>query len=293
MLMNKYLAALGVAVLAACAESSDPTGFDVQHTIEVPGNVLGTAGCTEIDLAGCYAILDNQLKVLYERTSWAARRGEAEYKVITATNKNLSAIFMAETATVPETLRALDEFIGDLQRGIDDGRVGTCWGDHLVAFGTWIRGKVAAGDVDVSDAPVMDCFVSPVASVVVRASETDGVVLTLNDPWQYTGDPYGVYETRTYFVVTGPNGTITTPSVLQAGAAQVVVADTATRAAGAHTYSVVQCADWGQCSESFAFDVTIEKGSTGGSDPGCVHDNRDKRHRGPPTVPICKKGKKN
>ena len=288
--MKKLIAAVGVAVVAACADTSDPAGIAIQHTIDVPGNVLGTSGCTSIDLAGCFAILDNQLKILYERTSWAARRGEADYKVITGTNKNLSVIYQAESSSVAETVGALDEFIADIQKGLDAGQVSTCWGDHLLEFATWIRGKVAAGNVDVSDAPEMECFVSPVSAVIVQASEMNGVVLTLTDPWQYSGDPYGVYETRTSFVVTGPNGTFATPMSLQSGAANVVVADPATKAVGTYPYSVVQCSDWGQCSQPFEFEVTVGKGS---GDAGCVHDNRDKNHPGPASLPKCRKDKSN
>ncbi|HEX6062811.1 MAG TPA: hypothetical protein VFZ04_01265, partial [Longimicrobiales bacterium] len=96
-------------------------------------------------------------------------------------------------------------------------------------------------------------------------------------------------ETRTNFVVTGPVGTVTTPMQLQTGAASVVVADPATNVVGDYQYSVKQCNDWGQCSEAFTFDVSVLEGA---GDPGCVHDNRDKDHRGPATLPICKKAKK-
>ena len=288
--MKKLIAVAGIALSAACAESPDPTSFDVQHTIEVPGNTLGTAGCATIDLASCFAILDNQLKILYERTAWAARRGEAEYRVITGTNRNLSVIYQAETATVAETLRALDHFIDDISTGLEEGSVSACWGDHLVTFATWIRGKVATGNVDVSDAPQMDCLVSPPSAAIVQGSEANGVVLTMIDPWHFSGDPYGVYETQTNLVVTGPNGTITTPMRTQTGAENVVVVDPATNVAGTYPYSVVQCNDWGQCSAPFTFDVTVSKGA-GGNDPGCVHDNRDKNHAGPSTLPMCKKGK--
>ena len=286
--MKTLIAAVGVAVLVACADSPDPTGFEVQRTIDVPGNVLGTSGCTSIDLANCFAILDNQLKILYERTSWAARRGEAEYRVVTGTNRNLSVIFQAEHASVPETLRALDGFLGDISDALENGEVSDCWGEHLLEFGAWIRGKLETGNVDVSDAPAMSCQVSPVAAVTVQASEASGVVLTLDDPWHYSGDPYGVYETRTNFVVTGPAGTMTTPMQLQTGAASVVIIDPATNVAGDYQYSVAQCNDWGQCSEPFTFDVTVVAGA---GDPGCVHDNRGRDRRGPPTLPICKKTK--
>jgi hypothetical protein len=287
--MKKFVAFAGIALACACAESPGPTGLDVQHTIDVPGNDLGTQGCTQIDLASCFAILDNQVKILYERSAWAVRRGEADYRTVSAANKNLSEIFQADTLSVPETLTSLDKFIGDVDAAIEGGSVSACWGDHLLTFGEWIRGKVAAGSVDVSDAPQMNCFVSPVSSVIVQASETKGVVLTLIDPWHYTGDPYGVYQTGTYFVVSGPNGTITTPTSFQTGPANVVIADPATHQAGTFPYSVTQCSDWGQCSLPFSFDVTIAPGSTG--DPVCVQDNRDKNHAGPPQLPKCKKTK--
>jgi hypothetical protein len=75
---------------------------------------------------------------------------------------------------------------------------------------------------------------------------------------------------------------------LQTGAASVVINDPVTNVAGDYPYSVVQCNDWGQCSEAFTFDVTVVEGA---GDPGCVHDNRGRNRQGPPTLPICKKTK--
>lgn len=286
--MKKLFVVAGMAVLAACAESADPVGFEREHTLDVPGNVVGTPGCTDIDLASCFAILDNQVKVLYERAAWAARFGEADYQVITGSNKELSYIFQAETRSVTEAVRALDKFKTDMERAVASEQLSHCWGDHLIAFTGWLRDKVAAGDVDVSDAPVMTCRVSPPAAVAVSGSTQTGVVLTVDDPWHYSGDPYGVYTTETYFVVEGPSGTITTAPSAQSGAASVVISDPATNVAGTYSYSVAQCSSWGYCSEPFVFDVDVVDGP---AVPACVHDNRDKDAPGRSPLPKCGKAR--
>lgn len=287
--MKKPLLVAGILLSAACTDTSGPLGFEAQYTIDVPGNVVGTPGCTDIDLTGCFALLDNQIKVLYETTAWAARRGEAEYKLVTSSNKDLAAIFQADTRSVAETLRGLDSFITSIDDAVENGSFSKCWGDHVLAHARWIREKVAAGNVDVSDAPRMSCFVSPVADVTVSGSTAEGVRLVLDDPWQYTGDPYGIYTTRTWFVVQGPNGNLTTDAAEQDGAEMVTVLDPATRTVGTYEYTVTQCSDWGQCSEPFSFDVDVIEGAAA---PPCVHDNRDKHAPGRSPIPKCRKSKK-
>jgi hypothetical protein len=277
--VKHFVAAVGIAALAAsCSDVHEPFSGDVQRDIQVPGNTLGTSGCTTIDRSGCFAILDNQIKILYERNNWAARRGEAEYRVVTNSNSELASIFGAETRTVDEALRYLDRFVAQIATARSGGRMSECWGAHIQGYGEWIRAKVAAGDIDVSTPPRPACEVSPV-SVTGAGNETSGVVLTINDPWHFTGDPYNIHTTMTYFVITGPNGTITTTPALQTGAATITVVDALTKSAGAHDYSVVQCADWGYCSAPTRSTITVAVGTTGGElDPGteCVHDNRDK-----------------
>jgi hypothetical protein len=271
--IRKFVAAAGIAALAAgCTDTSEPFGAGPQATIDVPGNTVGTAGCVSIDSTNCFAILDNQIKILYERNNWAARRGEADYRVVTGSNRELANIFQADTRSAAEAARLLDQFISTIQTARDGGRFSECWGAHIQSYAEWIRGKVLSGNLDMSDAPQMTCFVSPVVSVSGSGNEEGGVVLTINDPWHFSGDPYDVYATSTYFVVEGPNGTITTALSQQDGATTVNVRDVLTRTPGAYNYSVVQCADWGQCSEPIRSTVTVV---AGGGDPVCVHDNRD------------------
>jgi hypothetical protein len=278
---RKFAAVVGIAALAAsCAESEAPFGA-LQHTIELPGNTVGTAGCASIDLANCFAILDNQYKILYETNNWAARRGEAQYRVVTDSNKQLAAIFQSSSTTVAEALEAIDGLIADITSARDRGDYGACWGNYLLERARWVRSKVATGNLDLSDEPQRTCWVSPVTSFSGTGTETGGVTLTASDRWHFTGDPYGIYTTRTWFVVEGPSGTITTPISNQTGAASVTIFDPATTAPGTYSYSIVQCADWGQCSAPVSTSVTITAGSTGGGsgeDPGptCIHDNRNK-----------------
>jgi hypothetical protein len=280
--MNKLIAAVGIVVAAGCADTTAVGVFDRQHTIDVPGNVVGTPGCASIDLVSCFAILDHQIKLLYEQASWAARLGEADYQAISTSNKDLVRIFQGDTTSVSDALHALDRFISAMERARSRGELSSCWGDHLIGFGSWVRAKVAAGDVQVTDAPLQGCRVSAVAGVTVVGSTAQGVVLTIDDPWHYTGDPYGVYATRTYFVVQGPHGAINTTPILQDGPATVVISDPQTNAVGSYAYSVTQCSDRGFCSVPFSFDVEVVEGSGA----VCVHDNRDKP-RGTPALPTC------
>ena len=278
MSFRQLVAAVGIAALAAgCTETSEPFGAGAQYTIDIPGNTVGTSGCVSIDNSNCFAILDNQIKILYERNNWAARRGEGDYRVVTASNRELADIFQADTRTPEEALRRLEQFVSAIQTARDGGRYSECWGSHIQGYAQWIHGKIASGDLDMSDAPQMTCFVSPVASVTGTGTEDGGVVLTIDDPWHFSGDPYDIYTTSTYFVVQGPNGTITTALSQQDGAATVTVRDVLTRTPGAHSYTVMQCADWGQCSPAVTATATVVAGSTsgGGTTPTCVHDNRD------------------
>ena len=291
MSFKQFVAVAGIVTLAVgCAGDVEPFAYDVQHTIDVPGNTVGTSGCQAIDNTNCFAILDNQLKILYERNNWAARRGEAEYRVVTNSNNELASIFQEQTTTVAQATADLDRFISQIISARSGGRYSECWGAHIQTFAEWIRGKIVTGNVDVSDAPQMSCFVSPVAAVSGTGSEANGVVLTIDDPWHFSGDPYGVYPTNTYFVVAGPNGTITTAPVAQNGPATVTIADAATRTAGTYDYSVTQCADWGQCSTAVRTTVTIVvSGGEGNPDPSCAHDNRNKTFSPQLGQPKCEK----
>jgi hypothetical protein len=291
--LKHFVAAAGIAAFAVgCSEGSGPFATDVQHTIDVPGNTVGTAGCTAIDLNSCFSILDNQFKILYERNNWAARRGEAVYRVVTNSNNELASVFRAESRTVEEATRYLDRFISQIAQARTTGDFGECWGSYIQGHAEWIRGKLVTGNVDVSDAPVMTCFVSPVASVTSVGNATNGVVLTINDNWHYTGDPYGIYVTNTYFVVNGPSGTITTQASTQTGPATITIADPLTTAPGTYSYSVVQCGDWGHCSAPVTATVTVAQTITSGdtpADPTCAHDNRNGTFVPAPGQPRCEK----
>lgn len=292
MSIRQFVAVAGIAALAAgCADAPEPFGAGAQHTIDVPENTLSTAGCAAIDYSSCFAILDNQVKILYERNNWAARRGEAEYRVVTGSNRELADIFQAETRSAAEATQLLDEFIRQIQTARAAGSYSECWGAHVQGYAEWIRGKVVAGSVDMSDAPQMTCYVSPVSVVSSSGTEAGGVVLTINDPWHFSGDPYDIYTTGTYFVVQGPNGTITTALSEQSGAATVNIRDVLTKVPGAYEYSVMQCADWGQCSAAIRTTVTVVAGSTGGEDPTCLqpHDNRNGTFVPQPQQPKCEK----
>ncbi|HET9438989.1 MAG TPA: hypothetical protein VFO52_02415 [Longimicrobiales bacterium] len=256
--MKRFIAVAGIALFAsACAGDTDPYGLDLQYTIDLPGNDVGTPGCQSIDLSSCFAVLDHQFKLLYETNSTAARRGEADYQVVSSANRKLASIFVAETRTVAQAMRALDQFSAMVEGARDRGRYSRCWGDYVLAYAGWLRSKVTAGDLNVDDAPQMTCFVSPVAGVTGAGTTADGVTLRIADPWHFSGDPYGTYTTRTWFVVTGPSGTIATPPAMQTGADVVTIADPATTIAGVYEYSVTQCADWGRCSDAVRVIVTV------------------------------------
>lgn len=256
--MKRFIAVAGIALFASgCADGADTYGLDPRYTIDLPGNDVGTPGCQSIDLSSCFAVLDHQFKLLYETNSMAARRGEADYQVVSSANRKLASIFVAETRTVAQAIRALDQFSTMVEGARDRDRYSACWGDYVLAYTSWLRSKVAAGDLNVSDAPLMGCFVSPVAGVTGTGTTTEGVTLTIADPWHFSGDPYGIYTTQTWLVVTGPNGTITTPPTTQTGAEVIAIIDPATSAAGVHEYSVIQCADWGRCSDPVTLTVTV------------------------------------
>ncbi|HEY0672615.1 MAG TPA: hypothetical protein VGD27_10125 [Longimicrobiales bacterium] len=256
--MKRFIAVAGIALLAsACAADTDPFGLGPQYTIDIPGNNVGTPGCQSIDLSSCFAVLDHQFKLLYETNSTAVRRGEADYQVVSSANRKLASIFVAETRTVAQAIRALDQFAAMVGGARERGRYSPCWSDYVLAHAGWLRSKIAAGDLNMSDAPLMSCFVSAVAGVTGTGTTGQGVTLTIADPWHFSGDPYAVYTTQTWFVVTGPSGTITTAPAVQTGAEVVTIDDPATSAAGVYEYSVIQCADWGRCSDVVTTIVTV------------------------------------
>ena len=281
--MRNFLSVAVVSVLfAACAENASvPFEPEAGRTILISGNTNTT--CT-IDLISCFAILDAEIKALYEANNTAARRGEAEYRVVTDSNEDLSRIFQAETMTQAQALVLLDSFIDDIENALARGRYSECYGAFTLAYAEWIRAKVAAGSVDVSGRPTLTCLVSPVTGTGT-GSATNGVTLTLNDPFHFQGDPYNTTTTTTYFVVVGPSGTITTSSVIQTGATTVTIRDAATTVPGTYTYVVQQCSGIG-CSTGTTITVTIPQGTGVG---GCVHDNRNGGYVAPPNQPKCPK----
>lgn len=280
----KHLALLaaGALTLAACGEGYGPTSpEDPSYTITMPGNV---SECGDIDFATCFAKVDMEFKVLYERNNTLSRRGEAEYNLASNSNNELATVYLNPTYTVTQALRNLDRFIRQIEQGLGDGRYSECAGTQLLARANWIRAKLVANDSDMTGAPAFGCEVSPVASVSGTGSTTGGVVLTVDDPYHYTQDAYdtGLFHTYTYFVVERQNdaswdAVVTTPVAEQTGPATFTVADPATTAPGTYVYRVAQCDQVLGCAPATLGTVTIaEDGGTGGPGTGtCPHDNRN------------------
>ena len=271
-----------VAAVAGCSET--PVSVmepEVSRTILIEGN--DEVSCT-IDFISCYAILDAEIKALYEANNTAARRGEAEYRIVTNSNNELASIFNAETMTVADAVVHMDRFIAEIERAIAGGKYGECWGNYILEWANWLRATIAAESLDVSGRPVQDdCLVSPVTGTGT-GSITAGVTLTLDDPFNFAGDPYGVYVTTTYFVVVGPNGTITTDEIVQSGAETVTITDASNKTPGTYTYTVQQCNEFG-CSAATTITVVIPDATVS----SCAHDNRNGNFTTPPSHPKCPK----
>ena len=71
----KHLATIAAVALTmtACGEGLGPnTPLDPSLTITMPGN---DSECGVIDFANCFAKVDMQFKILYERNNTLSRRG--------------------------------------------------------------------------------------------------------------------------------------------------------------------------------------------------------------------------
>lgn len=261
--------AVGALTLAACSDGLEPTAVDPSHTILVDGNV---SECGTIDFTSCFAKLDMQFKLMYEWNNSYSRTGEAFYNDASNSNYELATIFNAPERSVAEAIRALDRFIAQIENALRAGDYSTCAADGLLAHATWLRAKLVAGSVDLSDAPPLGWCISPV-TVTATGSITNGVTLTINDPFHFTqgSDPVDVY-----FDITLPGGTVVVFDVgEQFGPTTVTYQDPATIAPGTYTYLVRQCDAIGYigCSAWAEVTVTIAEGSTGTGT--CPHDNRN------------------
>ena len=273
------IAAVALA-MTACSETYSPLAPEgPANTILMPGN---DSECGEIDFSSCFAKVDMEFKVLYERNNTLSRRGEVEYSIASNANSELATVYLNETYTVTQALRNLDKFIALVERGMADGRYSACAGTQILERANWLYGKLLANDSDMSDAPAFACNVSPVASVTGSGSTTSGVVLQIDDPYHYTQDVYqtGQYHTYTYFIVERQNGTawdhvVTTAVAEQTGPVTFTISDAATVAAGTYVYRVTQCDQvlFLGCSVPTLGTVVIPE--TGGVISGCPHDNRN------------------
>lgn len=271
------LLAISLMTLVACSESFDGSSISgPQNTINVPGN---TATCGTIDFSGCFARLDNEFKVLYERNNALSRRGESVYKDASNSNNELAVTFLATTSTQAQALAQLDKFISMVSASYAAGNYSSCAANQILARAQWLRNKVATANVDVSDPTPWDCEVSPVMPSAA-GSVTAGVTLTINDPWDYNNDKYGVYDNQTYFTVERAIGAnpftpfLTTAYAPQSGPTTFTITDPASNQLGVtYTYRVIQCSySWGYCSVPATASVTI--GATPPT-PECPHDNRN------------------
>lgn len=291
----KHLATIAVVALTltACGEGLGPTTpQDPSLTITMPGN---DSECGVIDFANCFAKVDNQFKILYERNNTLSRHGEVEYKLASDANLELAIVYLNATYSVAQALRNLDRFIREVEKGTADGRYSACGGAQILARANWLRAKLVANDSDMTGAPGFDCEVSPVASVTGSGSTTTGVVLSINDPYHYTQDIYasGQYHTYTYFVVERQNvdntwaHVVTTATTEQTGPATFTVSDPATTAPGTYVYRVTQCDPMVGCSTATLGTVTVSE--NGGGVGTCPHDNRNGTKDKDNKKPKCEK----
>ncbi|MGQ0561471.1 MAG: hypothetical protein ACT443_06300 [Gemmatimonadota bacterium] len=288
------LIAAGALALSACGESNGPTSIEPSYTIDLPGN---DSECGVIDFTSCFAKVDMEFKILYERNNTLSRRGEVLYQTASDANVFLATVFLTPVMSVDEALRQLDRFIRVVEHGLSKGEYSTCAGNQILNRALWLRGKLIAGSVDMSNPPPFGCEVSPVKNITGSASPA-GVVLTFDDPYHYTQDHLntGEYHTYTYFVVERQNGAlwdpvVTTPVEEQVGPATMTVTDAATTLPGTYVYRVAQCDQEFGCSLWTTGTVTIVA-----DDPPpakCPHDNRNgDKKLVDKTKPPCEKDEK-
>jgi hypothetical protein len=268
------LLALGALGFSACGEVGPMSLEGPSYTITMPGNV---SECGTIDFASCFAKVDNQFKVLYERNNTLSRRGEADYDLASRSNNELATVYLNPTYTVADALRNLDRFIREVENGLARGDYSECAGTQILERANWLRAKLVANDADMSDAPPFVCEVSPV-SVSGSGSGSTGVTLTVDDPYHFTQDTYntGLFHTYTYFVVERQNGVswdvvVTTAAAEQTGPETFSLTDPAATAAGTYVYRVRQCDTVVGCSTPAQVSVVVSDTTTG----TCPHDNRN------------------
>lgn len=283
------LLAASVMTLAACSDGFDASSVaGPQNTIQLTGNV---STCGAIDLVSCFAVLDNEFKVLYELNNTLSRRGESAYRAASASNYELSVIFQTPTTTVAQAITQIDKFIAQVSRSYSQGDYSQCAADQILASANWIRALLVAGSVDVSNRPAAGCQVTPVIPSAA-GSASAGVMLTINDPWNYQGDiAYNRPFNETYFIVERSidGGAfmpfLTTVPTQQAGAVTFTISDPAANQIGVtYTYRVTQCSLWPSldCSVGATASVMITAVSQ-----LCVHDNRDGLWVDNKTKPKC------
>jgi hypothetical protein len=268
------LLALGAVGLSACGDVG-PTALEgPAYTITIPGN---ESECGTIDFSSCFAKVDNQFKVLYERNNTLSRRGEVDYDLASRANNELATVYLNPTYTVADALQNLDRFIREVENGIARGDYSECGGTQILDRANWLRAKLVANDADMSGAPPFVCEVSPV-TVSGAGSLATGVVLTVNDPYHFTQDAYntGLFHTFTYFVVERQNGAtwdvvLTTAPAEQTGPETFTLADPTAISAGSFVYSVRQCDTITGCSAPAMTTIVISDGTAG----ACPHDNRN------------------
>jgi hypothetical protein len=288
----KRLALLALVALGTSACADDPTSVEgPAYTITMPGNV---SECGTIDFASCFAKVDNQFKILYERNNTLSRRGEVDYELASRANNELATVYLNPTYTVAQALRNLDRFIREVEGGIARGDYSTCGGTQILDRANWLRAKLVANDADMSGAPAFACEVSPV-TVTGTGSIAAGVVLTVNDPYHFTQDTYntGLFHTYTYFVVERQNGAswdavVTTAPGEQFGPETFTLSDPTTTVAGAYVYRVRQCDTVAGCSTPAEVTIVVSDAGTG----ACPHDNRNGFMDKDNKKPKCEKDEK-
>src|SRR5688500_4836263 len=115
--MSRFaLLAVGFLSLAACGEKSGPLA--PSYTITMPGN---ESECGAIDFTSCFAKVDNQFKILYERNNTLSRRGEVAYELASRANNELATVYLNSTYTIAQALRNLDRFIREVENGLANG----------------------------------------------------------------------------------------------------------------------------------------------------------------------------
>src|SRR4051812_48795006 len=133
--------AVSALTLAACGDRYDPTdATNPSFTIAMPGNTVECNGGVA-NMSDCFANVDAQFKLIYERNNTFARTGEAVYIAASNSNAELASIFTASSTTPKQALAQLDRFIGDVQTSLSKGDYGTCAANDVLTRAQWLRNK--------------------------------------------------------------------------------------------------------------------------------------------------------